>query len=59
MNHEVLRLHEKILHGLCDIELPTEFENELLECYLNASSLIRNYLLDCDFCGPAILGRKS
>ena len=41
MNEELLRLHEKILLGLCDIALPSQFEYDLLDCYLEASRLIR------------------
>ena len=44
MNKELLQLHEKILEGLSDIDLPTQFELDLLDCYLNASCLIRKKL---------------
>jgi hypothetical protein len=44
MNKELLQLHEKILMGLSDIDLPTQFELDLLDCYLNASQLIREKL---------------
>ncbi len=50
MNHEVLRLHLKILNGLGDIDLPTEFENELNALYSDAAKIIRKYLRSCDFC---------